>query len=85
MEKKLKRLKKLKLLKEVAAAQRQSLKLTQEQHINLIQTKMMEQELTKLKEHLSTLEEKRNELLAKRDALEPYLEVEEASDDNEEA
>jgi len=79
MDKKLKRLKKLKLLKEVAAAQKQALRLSQEQQINLVQTKMMEQELQQLKDHLSDLEERRNELLARRTALDPSL-----SESNEE-
>ncbi len=82
MDKKLKRLKKLKLLKEVAAAQKQALRLSQEQQINLVQTKIMEQELQQLKDHLSDLEERRNELLARTMALDPSLSASEEETEN---
>lgn len=82
MDKKLKRLKKLKLLKEVAAAQKQALRLSQEQQINLVQTKIMEQELQQLKDHLSDLEEKRNELLARTMAMDPSLSASEEETEN---
>ncbi len=64
------RQKKLEMLKALAATQKLSQKLEQEKHLNVVQTKMMEIELNEMKQHLESLEQRRSELLIRRDELE---------------
>lgn len=62
MSKKISRKQKLELLKNLKKSQDQSRKLTAEQSINIIQTKLLEKELKEMKAHLETLEQKRDAL-----------------------
>lgn len=64
------RQKKLEMLKALAATQKLGQKLEQEKHLNVVQTKMMEIELNEMKQHLESLEQRRGELLIRRDELE---------------
>ena len=54
---------KLQLLKQLVAKQNEAKKLAQEQQLNLLETKLLEQQLLQMRADLEQLEHRRNELL----------------------
>ncbi len=59
------RLRKLQLLKAIAASQNRADKLAQENKLNILQTSMLEKELNDMKQHLESLEKKRSILTSR--------------------